>query len=89
MTPFLNEVQQEIAASTRRFAADKVLPRAAEIDETDEFPHDLYAGMAGLGLFGISLPESVGGVGLDTICFSLAMEELARTHPRRRVDVDA
>jgi alkylation response protein AidB-like acyl-CoA dehydrogenase len=79
MTPFLNEVQQEIAASTRRFAADKVLPRAAEIDETDEFPYDLYAGMAGLGLFGISLPESVGGVGLDTICFSLAMEELART----------
>lgn len=78
MNLLLDEVQREVAASSRRFATEAVLPRAAEIDEADEFPRDLYGQMAGLGLFGIGLPEHAGGSGFDTVCFSLAMEEVAR-----------
>ncbi len=78
MELFLTDEQREIQRSVKRFAEQAVKPRAAEIDDSDEFPRDLWRAMAGLGLYGLCLPETAGGAGGDAISFALAMEELAR-----------
>ena len=78
MTQFYTEDQTSVRDTARRFADNEVLPRAAAIDREDTFDRTLYRGMAELGLFGVSLPESSGGSGLDTVSLCLVMEELAR-----------
>jgi alkylation response protein AidB-like acyl-CoA dehydrogenase len=78
MTQFYTEDQTSVRDTARRFAENKILPRAAAIDREDVFDRTLYRGMAELGLFGVSLPESSGGSGLDTVSLCLVMEELAR-----------
>jgi alkylation response protein AidB-like acyl-CoA dehydrogenase len=50
---FLTDEQRMIRQAVREFAEKDVRPRAAEIDETDEFPRDLYQKMADLGWFGL------------------------------------
>ena len=78
MTQFYTEDQISVRDTARRFAENEILPRAAAIDREDVFDRTLYRGMAELGLFGVSLPESSGGSGLDTVSLCLVMEELAR-----------
>ncbi|MGJ7487410.1 acyl-CoA dehydrogenase family protein [Variovorax sp. LT2P21] len=78
MSHFHTEVQMSVRDTARRFAEKEVLPRAAAIDREDVFDRTLYRGMAELGLFGVSLPESSGGTGLDTVSLCLVMEELSR-----------
>ncbi|HZX87640.1 MAG TPA: acyl-CoA dehydrogenase family protein [Reyranella sp.] len=78
MTQFYTEDQTSVRDTARRFAENEILPRAAAIDREDTFDRTLYRGMAELGLFGVSLPESSGGSGLDTVSLCLVMEELAR-----------
>ncbi|MSO53871.1 MAG: acyl-CoA dehydrogenase [Rhodospirillales bacterium] len=78
MEPFYSESQKTIRDTVRKFAESTVLPRATEIDRTDEFPTDIYRAMADLGLYGVNLPEAAGGSGFDTTCMALAIEELAR-----------
>ncbi len=51
---------------------------AAGLDESETFPADIYAEMAGLGLFGITVPDTYGGAGLDALSYALVMEELSR-----------
>jgi alkylation response protein AidB-like acyl-CoA dehydrogenase len=63
---------------TRRFADERVRPLAAELDESERFPAELYDEMAGLGLFGITTPEALGGAGADAATYAVVMEELAR-----------
>jgi alkylation response protein AidB-like acyl-CoA dehydrogenase len=77
LNTLLNEAQRAVLETTRRFAESEVLPRAKTIDADDEFPRDIFRKMAAAGMFGINLPEAHGGSGFDTVCFSLAMEELA------------
>jgi len=55
-----------------------VRPRAEALDRDESFPEDLYRQMAGLGLFGITVPEKEGGPGFDTLTYALVMEELSR-----------
>ena len=62
---------------TRRFAADRIRPAAAELDETERFPAEIYDEMAALGLFGIAVPESLGGAGADVLTYAAVMEELS------------
>ncbi|CAN5387203.1 acyl-CoA dehydrogenase family protein [soil metagenome] len=78
MSHFHTEDQISVRDTARRFAENEILPRAAAIDREDTFDRTLYRGMAELGLFGISLPESSGGSALDTVSVCLVMEELAR-----------
>ena len=59
------------------FAADRVAPRAAEIDETGAFPRDLIREAAALGLMGVTIPKEWGGAGLDYVSYALAIEALA------------
>ncbi|MBK5911234.1 acyl-CoA dehydrogenase [Rhodothalassium salexigens] len=61
-----------------RFAADKIAPRAAEIDETNEFPRDLWPAMGELGLLGITVPEDYGGAGMGYLAHAIVVEELSR-----------
>lgn len=67
-----------IQEAARRFAEEVVRPRAGALDRDGSFPLDLYREMAGLGLFGITVPAELGGVGLDALAYALVMEELSR-----------
>lgn len=66
-----------IRETARRFAADKVSPRASELDATGEFPYDLVAEMGQLGFFGMLMPEEYGGSGLGHLGYSAVLEEVA------------
>jgi alkylation response protein AidB-like acyl-CoA dehydrogenase len=57
---------------------DKVVPRAAEIDETEEFPWDLKKIFAEMGLLGLAVPEQYGGTDQGHMFTCLAVEEIAR-----------
>ncbi len=72
------DIYVQIRDTARRFAEDRVRPRAGELDESEAFPSDIYKEMAELGLFGITVPDEFGGAGLDTLSYALVMEELSR-----------
>jgi len=74
----LGEMADTIRETTRRFAKDKIEPIAAEIDQTDEFPRDLWPQMGELGLHGITVEEEWGGLGLGYLEHVVAQEEVAR-----------
>ena len=74
----LGEMGDTIRETTRRFAADKIAPIAAEIDEKDEFPRHLWPQMGELGLHGITVEEEWGGLGLGYLEHVVAQEEVAR-----------
>jgi len=63
---------------TRRFAAERIAPRAAEIDATDSFPRELWPELGAMGLFGIAIDEPLGGAGLGYLAEVIATEELSR-----------
>ncbi len=71
-------VRGQIMASIDRLCRERIAPRAAEIDETDEFPRDLYAAAAELGVFGLWIPEEYGGIGPDMVTPLLISERIAR-----------
>jgi alkylation response protein AidB-like acyl-CoA dehydrogenase len=77
MDPFLTEVQRDARDLARRFATERVRPRAAAIDRDDEYPWDLYHGMAEIGLLGLNVAPEYGGVGADEVTMALVMEEVA------------
>lgn len=64
--------------TARAFADREIRPLAAELDESEDFPAALYGEMAGLGMFGITVPEALGGAGADAVSYALVMEELSR-----------
>ena len=78
MTPLLAERHVQIRDAVRRFASERIRPVANELDESERFPAELYAEMAALGLFGVAIPEALGGAGGDALAYAVAMEELAR-----------
>lgn len=63
---------------TRQFANDVIRPAAEQLDREEAFPADIYRQMGELGLFGICVPEDMGGPGFDTVTYALVMEELSR-----------
>jgi isovaleryl-CoA dehydrogenase len=74
----LGDMADTIRDTTQRFASDKIAPIAAEIDEKDEFPKDLWPQMGELGLHGITVEEEFGGLGLGYLEHVVAQEEIAR-----------
>jgi butyryl-CoA dehydrogenase len=74
----LNDEQQLVQRTARDWARERVLPLAAEIDETGEVPRELVREMAQLGFMGINVPERWGGAGLDMVAYVLVMEEVNR-----------
>ncbi len=74
----LGETADMIRDTVRAFTADKISPRAAEIDRTNEFPRDLWPQLGELGLLGITVEEEYGGTGLGYLEHVVAMEEISR-----------
>ena len=64
--------------SVAAFAADRIAPRAADIDANNEFPRDLWPQLGELGLLGITVDEAEGGAGLGYLAHVVAMEEISR-----------
>src|ERR1035437_10972712 len=74
----LTPEQAGFRETARRFAEKEVAPIAEELDAKGEFHYRLIPKMAELGLFGLLFPEKYGGSAVDTITYSLVLEELAR-----------
>ena len=74
----LGEDIDALRETVRRFAADEIAPRAAEIDQSNEFPMDLWEKMGALGLHGITVPEEDGGVAMGYLAHCIAIEEISR-----------
>ena len=62
----------------RRLAQDLIAPRAAQIDQSNEFPRDLWPVLGAQGLLGMTVPEADGGTGLGYLAHVIAMEEISR-----------
>lgn len=74
LDPIIEEMREMVA----RWAADRLAPRAAEIDEKNEFPRDLWPELGELGLLGITVAEEDGGAGLGYLAHCVVMEEISR-----------
>src|SRR5215467_9055485 len=74
----LTEEQLVLQQTIRDFAQAEIAPGARERDEASRFPHELIPKMAELGLFGVMIPETYGGAGLDPMSFAIIIEEVAR-----------
>ena len=74
----LGENADAIRDVTARWAADRLAPLAAEIDEKNEFKRELWPEMGELGLHGITVEEEFGGLGLGYLEHVVAMEEVSR-----------
>jgi alkylation response protein AidB-like acyl-CoA dehydrogenase len=75
---YLTETQLQVREMARAFADDIIRPAAEALDRDEVFPLEIYDEMAKLGLFGIGVPESMGGPGFDTLTYAVVMEELSR-----------
>ena len=73
-----SEEHELLRESVRALARDKIVPRAAEIDETAEFPHDVLAALVASDLHAIHVPEEYGGAGADALAVCIVIEEVAR-----------
>jgi alkylation response protein AidB-like acyl-CoA dehydrogenase len=73
----LTPEQEMLRDSVHAFARERLAPNAAEWDRNATFPRQALNEMAGLGLFGVCVPERWGGAGLDHVSLALALEEIA------------
>jgi isovaleryl-CoA dehydrogenase len=81
ITPFdfnLGETADMIRDTVHNFANDCIAPRAAQIDQSNVFPRDLWPQMGELGLLGITVEDKDGGTGLGYLEHVIAMEEISR-----------
>ncbi len=74
----LTDEQSQIVETVRKFVDNEVAPVASDLDHRDEYPHALVERMKELGLFGATIPEEYGGIGLDYTTYAMIVEELAR-----------
>jgi alkylation response protein AidB-like acyl-CoA dehydrogenase len=70
--------QQAITEMVRQFADEQIIPNAEHYDHEDSFPEPIVEQMKELGLFGATIPEEYGGMGLDLTTYAMIVEELSR-----------
>jgi alkylation response protein AidB-like acyl-CoA dehydrogenase len=70
--------QRAIIEMVRQFVDEQIIPQAEHYDSADEFPEPIVAQMRELGLFGVTIPEEYGGMGLDLTTYAMIVEELSR-----------
>jgi len=81
----LTEEQQMIQAMVRQFAREEILPTASEGDRTCRFPVEHLKKMGELGLLGMNVPPEYNGAGVDTVSYSVALQEIAYACPSTAV----
>ncbi len=74
----LTDEQKAITEMVRQFADNEIIPVAEEYDHEDKFPEPIVEQMKELGLFGVTIPEEHGGMGLDLATYAMIVEELSR-----------
>ncbi len=74
----LGETAEMLRDTAMSFAGEKIAPRAAEIDRSNEFPRDLWPELGALGLLGVTVEEELGGAGMGYLEHCVAMEEISR-----------
>src|SRR6266513_1932798 len=79
-TPYADRTdeQRAITEMVRQFADEQILPNAEHYDHEDSFPEPIVEQMKELGLFGVTIPEEYGGMGLDLTTYAMIVEELSR-----------
>jgi alkylation response protein AidB-like acyl-CoA dehydrogenase len=79
-TPFTEKTdeQRAITEMVRQFADEQIIPNAEHYDHEDSFPEPIVEQMKELGLFGVTVPEEYGGMGLDLTTYAMIVEELSR-----------
>jgi alkylation response protein AidB-like acyl-CoA dehydrogenase len=85
----LEDEHEELRATVAEFAREVVAPVIGGYYERGEFPYDIVARMAKLGLFGLPFPEEYGGMGGDLFALGLALEELARVDSSVAITLEA
>ena len=70
--------QEAILEMVRQFVDEQIIPKAEHYDAADEYPAPIVAQMQELGLFGVTIPEEHGGMGLDLTTYAMIVEELSR-----------
>src|SRR4051812_35832821 len=70
--------QKAIIEMVRQFVDEQIIPQAEHYDSADEFPEPIVEQMRELGLFGVTIPEEHGGMGLDLTTYAMIVEELSR-----------
>jgi alkylation response protein AidB-like acyl-CoA dehydrogenase len=79
VTGFTTSEEHELLRdAVRQLATDKIAPRAAEIDETAEFPWDVHAALVAADFHAVHIPEAYGGAGADAVAACIVIEEVAR-----------
>src|SRR5437588_2284639 len=76
--PDLTDEQKAICEMVRQFADEQIIPGAEHYDHEDEFPEPIVEKMKELGLFGVTVEEQYGGMGLDLLTYAMIVEELSR-----------
>ena len=74
----LTDDQKAIVEMVHQFVDEQIIPNAEEYDHEDKFPEPIVEQMKELGLFGVTIPEEYGGMGLDLATYTLIVEELSR-----------
>src|SRR5256885_16215209 len=77
-TPGLTDVQTDILATVREFVDKEIIPHAQHLEHADEYPEEIVAGMAELGLFGLTIAKGDDGLGESLLTYALVVEELSR-----------
>jgi butyryl-CoA dehydrogenase len=83
------EEQRMLRRMVREFAEREIAPRVTEIDQTDEFPWDLFHRMGELGLYALPFPEEYGGSDAGYTNMAIALEEIARVSGSMAITLDA
>ncbi|QYY31768.1 acyl-CoA dehydrogenase family protein [Cupriavidus pinatubonensis] len=73
----LTSEHEMIRDAVRQFAQEVIAPQAAQWDRDKTFPKDVHRELAGLGAYGVAVPEAYGGAGLDYLSLALILEEIA------------
>ena len=78
MDRLLSDKHRALRRSVRAFCERELRPIAGEIDEEARFPWEVVEKMGALGYFGIQVPPALGGAGLDSVSYAIAIEEISR-----------
>ncbi len=85
--PGLTETQRQIVEVARDFAQTRIAPFAAEWDATHHFPRDVIDELGKLGFLGMTVPERFDGMGIDSVTYLLALEEIAAADAATAVSI--